>query len=88
MSDKPATEHEIIFDEDNPEWTEQDFARAKPADQVFASAIAAQLVRKPGRPNQDKIQVTLRLDREVVERFRSGGPGWQTRMNAALRNAS
>jgi uncharacterized protein (DUF4415 family) len=28
--------------------------------------------------------VALRLDRDVVEHFRRGGPGWQTRINDAL----
>ena len=36
---------------------------------------------------ETKVPVTLRLDREVVEAFRAKGPGWQTRMNAALREA-
>ena len=29
-----------------------------------------------------------RLDPDVVERFRAGGPGWQGRINAAVRQAS
>jgi uncharacterized protein (DUF4415 family) len=32
-----------------------------------------------------KQQLTLRLDREVIEWFRDGGPGYQSRMNAVLR---
>ena len=45
--------------------------------------------RPRGRPkaSETKVPVTLRLDREVVEAFRAKGPGWQTRMNAALREA-
>ena len=31
--------------------------------------------------------VTLRLDADVLDTFRSGGPGWQSRINAALRKA-
>src|SRR5437773_1704754 len=40
-----------------------------------------------GRPPLDapKKLVSLRLDRDVIERFRAGGPGWQSRINAALR---
>jgi uncharacterized protein (DUF4415 family) len=34
-----------------------------------------------------KRQVTLRLDPDVIERFREGGPGWQGRINEALRKA-
>ncbi len=43
-----------------------------------------------GRPpvrGQAKRQVTLRLDPDVIEKFREGGPGWQGRMNEALRKA-
>lgn len=45
--------------------------------------------RSPGRPKKadPKRQVTLRLDTEVVDRFRATGPGWQTRINEALRAA-
>lgn len=34
-----------------------------------------------------KKQVTLRLASEVIEAFRAGGAGWQSRMNDALRKA-
>lgn len=46
------------------------------------------LVRR-GRPPAviRKKQVTLRLDADVLDTFRSGGPGWQSRINAALRKA-
>lgn len=45
------------------------------------------LRRGRGRPplNAPKKLVSLRLDRDVIEAFRSGGPGWQSRINAALR---
>jgi uncharacterized protein (DUF4415 family) len=33
------------------------------------------------------VSVTLRLDRDVVERFRATGTGWQTRINAALKKS-
>jgi uncharacterized protein (DUF4415 family) len=47
------------------------------------------IVRRPGRPQKAdrKIPVTLRLDRDVVERFKATGPGWQTRINAALKKS-
>jgi uncharacterized protein (DUF4415 family) len=31
--------------------------------------------------------VSLRLDKEILERFRASGPGWQSRINEALRKA-
>ncbi|MDB5940328.1 MAG: hypothetical protein JWP77_2692 [Polaromonas sp.] len=41
-----------------------------------------------GRPlgSGTKTQVTLRLDVEVVEKFRATGEGWQTRINDALKS--
>lgn len=40
-----------------------------------------------GRPPSGKILVTIRLDPEVVEKFKATGPGWQQRMNDALKRA-
>jgi uncharacterized protein (DUF4415 family) len=43
--------------------------------------------RQRGRPTgSDKESTTIRIDRDVLAAFRAGGPGWQTRMNAALRD--
>lgn len=41
-----------------------------------------------GRPagSGKKEQVAIRFDHEVLAAFRGGGPGWQTRMNAALKD--
>jgi uncharacterized protein (DUF4415 family) len=67
--------------EEAPEWTEDDFARAE-------FRIGDRLIRR-GRPPLDspKEAVKLRLSPEVLDHFRSGGPGWQTRINAALERA-
>jgi uncharacterized protein (DUF4415 family) len=35
-----------------------------------------------------KEQVTLRIDRDVLDYFQADGPGWQDRINAALRKAA
>ena len=45
------------------------------------------LVRR-GRPlgSGSKAQITLRLDVEVVEKFRASGDGWQTRINDVLKS--
>jgi uncharacterized protein (DUF4415 family) len=39
---------------------------------------------KPAIPNA-KEMVSLRLDREVLDHFQAAGPGWQDRINDALR---
>ncbi len=43
--------------------------------------------KQRGRPaGSDKESTTIRFDRDVLAAFRAAGPGWQTRMNAALRD--
>ncbi|WP_244467892.1 BrnA antitoxin family protein [Nitratireductor soli] len=51
---------------------------------------ADDLIRRRGRPplENGKRPVKLRLDPDVIEHFRASGPGWQTRMNDALREAA
>lgn len=44
------------------------------------------LPRKPSLPGA-KEPVTLRIDRDVLEHFQEAGPGWQDRINEALRKA-
>lgn len=57
-------------------------------DEWFVGAALHQAGRpvKRGRPKtaEPRQAVNLRLSRRVVSGFRSGGPGWQTRINAAL----
>lgn len=43
---------------------------------------------KPATLPGVKEQVTLRLDRDVLDHFQEDGPGWQDRINAALRKAA
>jgi uncharacterized protein (DUF4415 family) len=78
----------IAADPDNPEWTEEDFRNAKPFAEVFPELMES-IRRSRGRPASEnpKRQVTLRLDADVVDRFRASGKGWQSRMNTALRKA-
>ena len=47
----------------------------------FKGPIFVSLVPGPGR----KTSVTIRLDSDMVEWFKSQGKGWQTKMNWALR---
>lgn len=51
---------------------------------------ADDLMRRRGRPPSDnpKQAIKLRLDQDVVESFKSSGPGWQTRINEALRKVA
>jgi len=53
----------------------------------WAAKLAATPVRR-GRPRaaKRKVSTTIRLDADVLEAFREKGEGWQTRLNAALRD--
>lgn len=85
MSNKP-----VVFDEDNPEWTKEDFARARPASELPPAMLAAFPNTKAGGgrpPGSNKRAVSIRLDKDVLEKFRATGPGWQSRINEALKRA-
>lgn len=87
MARKPDPE---MTDEDAPELTDAELAEMRPAAEVLPADFYAMVTRRSrGRPKaaSTKVPVTLRLDREVLEAFRAKGPGWQTRMNAALKEA-
>ena len=75
--------------DDAPEWTPEVFERAEIQREGKVVKPASGTLTKRGRPTLErpKVQVTLRLDQDVVEWFRSGGPGWQSRMNEALKKA-
>jgi len=64
-----------LYDPNNPEQVQNFFASAK-------------VVRKPGRPKAEttKIPIAIRLSSDVVEYFKSTGAGWQSRIDAALRD--
>jgi uncharacterized protein (DUF4415 family) len=75
-----ATKTEWIDPDDAPELTDAWFEKAD-------FMIGRKVIRR-GRPaGSAKTQVSLRLDNEVIDAFRSQGPGWQSRMNEALRKA-
>lgn len=90
MPRKPNPE---LIDDENPEWTDADFARARPAAEVlreqFSAETVAQLLKpKRGRPPKAtrKRAINIRLSPEVLEYFRATGPGWQTRVDEVLRS--
>jgi uncharacterized protein (DUF4415 family) len=61
------------------------------AEQAFKAATTKPL-EQPAAPPPSlpgvKEMVSLRIDRDVLDFFQADGPGWQDRINAALRRAS
>jgi uncharacterized protein (DUF4415 family) len=87
----PRKTKDPVFDDDNPEWTKADFAKAA----KFAKGVRlkdlkpselARVVAKRGpQKTPTKIPVSIRLSPEVVKHFQAKGPGWQSRIDDALR---
>ena len=60
------------------------------AEMAFQKATAkpAEIIPKaPAIPGAQEL-VSLRIDRDVLDYFQDGGPGWQERINDALRVAA
>ncbi|WP_449427072.1 BrnA antitoxin family protein [Rhodanobacter umsongensis] len=71
-----------MIDDENPEWTAADLARAKP----FSSLPAPLQAKLRGRPKASdaRVAISLRLPPAVLDAWKASGAGWQTRMVAAL----
>ena len=85
MQKRPNPE---LIDEENPEWTEEDFARAVPFS-ALPEELRKTLSSLRGRGPQKAVtkeRITIRLSHEVVERFRATGDGWQTRVDEVLKD--
>ena len=78
---KPSSESNWVDPDDAPEWTDEMFDRAE-------LRIGDTIIRRGRPPGSAKTQVSLRLDHDVIAAFRAQGPGWQSRMNEALRKAA
>ena len=61
---------------------------ADPDTREVSATEFKQLRPMRGRPlgSGTKVQMTVRFDVEVINAFKSGGDGWQTRMNDALKD--
>jgi uncharacterized protein (DUF4415 family) len=60
------------------------------AEAAFKTATtkpAEPLPKKPALPSVKQL-VSLRIDQDVLEHFQESGPGWQDRINEALRRAA
>jgi uncharacterized protein (DUF4415 family) len=61
------------------------------AEKAFKAVTAPKPAEPPPQPASlpgAKEMVSLRIDRDVLDFFQAGGPGWQERINAALRKAA
>lgn len=83
----------IASDPGMPEWTDKDFARARPAKDVLPPALYDALVKRSrGQRGPQKTPVkkpvTIRVDQDVLKSYKATGKGWQSRMNDVLREGA
>lgn len=79
---KAGTESSWVDPDDAPELTRDWFEQAD-------QHVGGKLVKRGRKPSESpKKAISLRVDADVLERFKAEGPGWQGRMNAALRKAA
>lgn len=76
-------------DPDNPEWTDEELANAKPLAEALPELAGAMRRNVGGRPRLDnpKRAISIRLDAEVIDKFKATGPRWQTRIDKILKAA-
>jgi len=81
-------QRQIASDPDAPELTEEEIAQARPFAEMFPELMES-IRRSRGRPVVEarKQQISLRLDPDVIAKFKATGKGWQARINDILKDA-
>ncbi|MBL8414406.1 MAG: BrnA antitoxin family protein [Propionivibrio sp.] len=81
------TNRKPLIDSDGEvrELTAEDMVKFKPTAEVLPLSLRKKLAVRGPQKTPTKERITIRLSREVVEQFRESGEGWQTRVDAALR---
>ena len=77
---KPDSESDWTDPDDAPELDDEWFDKA--------DFMVGDKIIRPGRPRgAAKQAVSIRLDKDVLDKFKATGPGWQSRINEALKRA-
>lgn len=76
----------------SPPLSKKELAGMKPLREVFPDLAEHAAKRKRGERGPQraptKKPVTIRIDRDVLDRYKASGAGWQSRMNEALRRGT
>ncbi len=90
----PSTKPAWVDPDDAPELTGEEMDRPDAVWKIGGRVVspeqgkaAFRAALRRGRPKAETVKksLTVRYDADIVAAFRAGGPGWQSRMNAALR---
>jgi uncharacterized protein (DUF4415 family) len=78
----------FMIDEENPEWTAESTAEARPFSEVFPAQFSG-WKNRGGRPpvEKPKVHIGFRLAADVVEGIRATGKGYNARVEKVLREA-
>ena len=85
--EEAAINRGIALDPDNPVWTAEDWANARPTREVLPDLLEAWRRSRGKQKKPPKVLVSLRLDSDLVETLRASGRGWQSRANEMLKKA-
>ena len=77
----------IAADPDTFEADAEWFKEARPARETHPHIVERYRRTRGKQKAPTKELISIRLDADLMEHFRSGGPGWQTRLNETLRQA-
>ena len=77
----------IAADPDTRELSAEEIARMRPASEVVPHIVERYRRTRGKQKAPTKKHISIRLDADLAEHFRNSGPGWQTRLNDALRRA-
>lgn len=84
---KPYTTADMKAVSANPEWTRQDFTKARPFSEVFPE-LAATIRRRGPQKAPTKKAVSIRLSPDVLDHYKATGPRWQSKIDETLRKAA
>ncbi|RRI04377.1 hypothetical protein EH240_07850 [Mesorhizobium tamadayense] len=81
-------QRQIAADPEDAEATDEQLAQAKPFTEAVPELFES-IRRARGRPAVEKPKqvVSIRLDQEVINKFKATGKGWQAKINEVLKNA-
>lgn len=72
---KEIADSSVVFDDDIPEFTDEQLAMFKPANLKYYKIVPK------------KKTICIKLDEDVIDALKKEGKGYQTRINTILRNA-
>ncbi len=78
----PGRPNPELIDDENPEWTEEDFARAKKLSDLPEEE---QRILKGIMEETAAKKVAVPLPREIVKKMQATGEGWEQRVEEAVR---